>query len=67
MKFRQPRMADRNSCQVLVQQERFIFCHYFWNTWYHGFFVFSLATTKCTVLARSWDIFDLLLCHANQI
>ena len=32
------------ACQVLVQWEWLIFCHYLWNTCYHGFAVFSMAT-----------------------
>jgi len=37
-------------CQVLVQWENLNFSYYFWNIWYHGFFMFSRATTKCTVV-----------------
>ena len=37
--------------QVLLQREGFVFCHYLWNTWEHGFVVFSTVFMKCTVLA----------------
>ena len=47
-----------STCQVLVQWEIFIFCHYLWNTWDYGFVVFLF--TKCTVVARLWHTFHLL-------
>jgi len=45
------------ACQVLVQWQSFTFCHYLWDTWCHGFVVFSmvLVTTKhraCKVLTH---------------
>jgi len=33
-----------------------------WNIWYHGFVIFSIATTKCTVLTWPWATFGLLSC-----
>ena len=52
------------TCQVFSQRERFTFSHYLWNTWYHWFVAFSLASTKRTVVARSWQEYYLLLCLA---
>jgi len=54
------------ACQVLVQWERLIFSHYLWNTWYHGFVVLSMATTKCTGVAKPWHTFGLLICLAES-
>ena len=48
------------ACQVLVQWKGFCFAHYLWNTRYHWFVVFPIATTKCTVAPRSWLTFDRL-------
>ena len=47
-----------------VSVGKFIFCHCLWNTWRHIFFVFSMATTKCTVPATPWHIFNLHFCLA---
>ena len=49
------------ACQLLVQRERFSFSH-LWSARYHWFVMFSMATTKCAVVARPWHTFGMLFC-----
>jgi len=46
----------------VVQLESFIFCHYLWISWHRGFYVFSMAGTKCTGLIKPWSNFGVLFC-----
>jgi len=43
-------------------EESFIFCHYLWISWHHGFDVFSMATTNCAGLMKPWSNLGLLFC-----
>ena len=48
--------------QAVVWLKSFGIGQQLWNIWYHGFVIFSIATTKCTVLTWPWPTFGLRSC-----